>query len=276
MRNLEVLVLLCLACAINSTLVPVPRGGYRPKECVHEVPSESYVYKEQDGSISVETPEGTVYSIPPCYQWNKIKHTKQISDSGWIAYANYDGNSFTSFNGTWKVPSAPKSPKDDQIVYLFTGLQDDVGDEIIQPVIQWGADVDGGGAYWGVASWWVTSSGQALYSKEVKIKSADTIFGIINSMNSTTWYISALINGKTPTTLIVGNIAPQTFAAVTLEAYQMQSCNDYPSDGSITFTQLTLKDEGSIVTPTWTPNIIFNDCNQNVQTSNPKTVTISY
>jgi len=212
-------------------------------------------------------------SIPPCDQWRNLISRQ---DSGWIAYANFDGNSFTSFNGTWKVPSAPSSPNDDQIVFFFTGLEDSMGDEIIQPVIQWGADVDGGGAYWGVASWWVTSTGQALFSKEVKIKSGDTIFGIINSMNSTTWYISALINGKNPTTLIVGNISPQTFASVTLEAYQMQGCNDYPSDGSITFTQLTLKDQGSPVTPTWSPNVDFTDCNQNVQSSSPKTVTISY
>jgi len=266
--------LLCFIGGICSSLVPVPGVGYRPEECVHRVPSGSHLSKEKDGTVTVITPEQVTYSLPVCDLSNGLVEARQ--DSGWIAYANFLGN-FTTFNGTWTVPKNP-TKYDNQILYFFPGLVDSGDSEIIQPVLQYGPAPDGGGKYWAVACWWVTNTDQYVVSSEVKVSPGDSIFGYMNTMANTSWLIGAEINGKKSqsTSLIMSNLAPQTFASVTLEAYDVTACNNYPSDGSITFTNLAMKFEGKSVTPTWTPNIDFSDCNQNVQSSNPTTVTISY
>jgi len=275
MNTLLALGLLCFAYTIDCKLFPVPGVGYRPSECIHQVPIGSSLSKEKDGSVTVITPEQITYSIPPCDKMS-VQLARQISDSGWIAYANFNAGNFSSYNGTWKVPKLPKSLGDGQIVYFFTGLEDDAGDEIIQPVLQYGADVDGGGEYWGIACWWVTSSDQYIYSTLVKVAVGDTIFGYMNLLPNASWLIGAVVNGKPTTALTMANVATQTFSSVTLEAYQMQSCDDYPNDKGITFTSLIMKDQGKAVTPTWTPNVVFTDCNQNVQSSGAASVTISY
>jgi len=275
MNSLFALTLLCFAYTINCKLFPVPGVGYRPSECIHQVPIGSSLSKEQDGTVTVITPEQITYSIPRCDEWS-VQQARQISDSGWIAYANFNAGDFSSYNGTWKVPKLPKSLGDGQIVYFFTGLEDDQGDEIIQPVLQYGADVDGGGEYWGVACWWVTSSDQYIYSTLVKVSPGDTIFGYMNLLKNSSWLIGAVINGKPATALTMSNVATQTFSSVTLEAYQMVTCDDYPSDNSITFNSLTMKDKGKSITPTWTPNVEFNDYQQNVTSNSATSVTISY
>jgi len=262
-------VLLSVGNVISSTLVPVPGVGYRPKECVHEIPSGSIVTKEKDGSVTVSTPDLHIYSIPPCE--SSFIQSKQPRDKGWIAYASYGyAGNFSSFNGTWKVPTAPTT-YEDQILYFFTGLTEQSGSEIIQPVLQYGKTPDGGGEYWEVACWWV--NGAYLYSKPVTVQSGDTVFGYMNTLSYPNWELGASINGgQQQTNIIVSNYYPQVTAYVTLEAYQMTDCKEYPSDGSITFTDLVLDD----LTPTWTPTIEFTDCNHNVESNSPTSVTISY
>jgi hypothetical protein len=80
--------------------------------------------------------------------------------SGWIAYTywnNGTGKSITSFKTRWVVPPAPVS-NDGQLIYLFNGIQNyGYNYGILQPVLQWGASPAGGGSYWAVASWYVTS-----------------------------------------------------------------------------------------------------------------------
>jgi len=252
--------------------VPTPRG-MMPKECVHEVPSNSHAYKEENGIVRVENPDGSIDFFPPC-EFSHI--SRQVNDNGWIVYGVYNGNSFTSFNGTWKVPTAPSTTSDNQTLFMFTGLEDAFGDEIIQPVIQWGPSEAGGGNYWTIANWWVTSSGQALYSTLTKINIGDTILGTMVQHGTGSWAIAASVNSAKPTILNVNNISPQTMASVTLEVYNVLECTDYPADNSITFTKLSLADSGTIVKPTWQPQIIISDCNQDVSSSGPATVTINY
>jgi hypothetical protein len=82
--------------------------------------------------------------------------------SGWIAYTywnNGTGNSITSFETTWEVPPPPASDSG-QLIYLFNGIQNYGSNYgILQPVLQWGTSPAGGGPYWAVASWYVTSLG---------------------------------------------------------------------------------------------------------------------
>jgi len=289
LNSIVIVAVIFSLCIINSNsvrintnvdfdreMVVTPRG-YLPKECVHEVQSGSHAAKQSDGSVRVIQPDETIVYIPPC-DFKVTRNPRQAGDSGWIAYGLYYGTSFSSFNGSWLVPKNPTTTADNQTLFMFTGLEDGEGDEIIQPVIQFGPSYAGGAQYWAVANWWVTSSGQALYSTLVKIKPADKIYGsmVQKGDNSGVWTISALVNNKQPSSLVVENIAPQAMASCTLEVYGVNACTDYPSDGSITFTGLSLADEGSIVKPTWSPEVTETDCNQGVTSSDPTTVTITF
>jgi hypothetical protein len=267
---------LCLSVfgfvAATRDWIATPKGLKHP-DCVKEVPSGSVATKFRDGSISIETPNGEIITMPPCAHGSV---TKKPEDSGWIVYGNFEGTNFNIFNGTWKVPRAPTNTGDGQTIFFFTGLEDSGGDEIIQPVIQFGPSEAGGGAYWAAASWWVTSGGQALYSTLTNCNTGDNIFGYMIMQEQGTWDIGTVINGGAHTVLTVNNVAQQTFASVTLEAYNIQDCQDYPADGKITFKSLVLYDSNSQVSPTWSPDVEYTSCNEQVISSGPSTVTITY
>jgi len=269
----------------KNGLVPTP-AGYRPKECVHHIPNGYRASQNIDGSITVISALGNFRKFPPCKSWKQMKdkeeyeqvvrtpHSKNLEDSGWITWGSVSGQSYNSFNGTWNVPQAPSS-NDQQLLYFFTGLEDAQGDEIIQPVLQWGTSPAGGGAFWAVASWWVTSTGQSLYSSLSNANPGDTIDGTMQEHSPGSWTIDTLVNGGNLVSLSVSNVAPQQMASVTLEAYNVAGCNDYPADGSMTFSNLILEDSGTVQNPSWTPNVDFSNCGQGVS-QNGADVTISY
>jgi len=64
-------------------------------------------------------------------------------------------------------------------------------------------------------------------------------------------------------------------ATVTLEAYDVMACSDYPAS-SCTFAALSLEDGGTVVTPTWESNVIYSDCSENVSCEGFAECTISY
>jgi len=221
--------------------------------------------------------------IPPCASPQPLRSkaslhrqgTEAKRDNGWIVWGESMGTSYTSFNGGWKVPTAPVS-SNSQTIFFFTGFEDAAGDEIIQPVLQWGPSEAGGGAYWSVASWWVTSTGNALYSTLAPCNAGDAIWGTMNQTSSGNWTISGYINNANPTVLSVQNVNPQTMATVTLEAYSIISCGDYPAAGTITFTNMALEDQGSTVQPSWQPETQFTNCNEQVTVQTPSQVTLTY
>jgi len=255
-------------------------GGLRPSECVYGVPSNAVARKRPDGSILVKHPllDGGMKILPLCDEWmnrtSKGKSKKErLGDSGWIVYGSVTGDNFESFDGFWDVPQAPTA-NDGQLVYLFTGLEDSGGDEILQPVLQWGSSPAGGGAFWAIASWWVTSSGQALYSTLNQVNVGDSLTGTMTSTGSGSWTIVTTDNNN-PTTLNVQNIAPQQMATVTLESYSISNCNDYPASSTV-FTGMTLNDSGNEVQPEWQSNVIYSTCNETVNCPSFPECTITY
>jgi len=60
-----------------------------------------------------------------------------------------------------------------------------------------------------------------------------------------------------------------------MEVYSVFSCDDFPSSGSITFTDLTLESNHAPVKPDWTPMVDFTDCGQTFS-SDATTATISW
>jgi hypothetical protein len=269
---LSLLISLVAAIAIPDEYVLTP-FGYRHNSCVHGVTSGSAIIETNQG-ITVND-GGREYSISKC-----AAPTYGALPSGWAVYEMFQSTQgVTSYNGSWTTPGAPKDAAV-QTLFTFTGLQnaflagqptDTIS--IIQPVLQWGASAAGGGKYWSIASWYVGNQGTVVYSTLKQVANGAQIDGIMVLNSNKTWTISAS-TGSISSAITVSPGASELYAFVTLEVYSVTKCGDYPT-GTIPYTNLAVDVAGQSTTPSWTPTVTPG-CGENVATSSPSTVTITF
>ena len=141
----------------DESLVLTP-AGYMEKSKVHFI-SEGQQLNVRNGRLqSIDSHTGmTLHDFGDV----KITPTRLPAASGWIAYSYWTntGTPITYFTTNWVVPSAPTSQAS-QTVFLFNGMQDGATSTsyIVQPVLQWGPSAAGGGKYWAITNWYVSSS----------------------------------------------------------------------------------------------------------------------
>jgi hypothetical protein len=168
--------------------------------------------------------------------------------AGWITYAqwsNTTGQPINYFNTVYQVPAAPATGADGQLVYIFEGLQNAIsGSDIMQPVLQWGANLRFGGAYWCIANWYIWAGGSAYSGPEININPGTALEGSITNGGETDGsysYTSSFVNHPASAmTIAEGNsytnyndpnkgkialpaIPLQAAAFITLEAYHAVS-----------------------------------------------------
>ena len=264
--------------------LPTP-FGLAAKQQVLVVPSGSRI----EGESSVVLPNGTQVTIPA------HNTTDPFPDNGWIAYADWtysaSGYSIGEFDAAWTLPSAPSS-NDGQTIFLFNGLlPSSAGSLLIQPVLQWGVSACGGGAYWAMASWYVTSSGSYICSSLMSV-SYSSISGQMNGYNCKSsngqcdWVVQGtqFQNGNGYTTTLsyssnsqLDNLALY-WATVTLEAYNVAKCSDFPG-GEVTFSDLFFASDVApwqYPTPSWSTVVSDHDCYEAVTVNSPSSVTITF
>jgi len=279
------LCLFVLATAVLFSLVAADRTltpfGYISKKCVFHVPEDHFV--EDLGSLSVIKNEATdeiVQVVKPC-STSIQKRTTEFPE-GWSAYVYAQATPpIKQYNGSWIVPAAP-SEQESQVLFLFTGLQNsyDLADgvavtNIIQPVLQWGESEAGGGEYWALASWYVDSNENAYYSKltaQNSVNAGDTIQGnMFYVLASKVWTIQSIdVTTHTPTTLKIATNTTEPYAFVTLEVYNVDSCQDYPT-GTVPFTHLAFDQ----FTPSWSTEATPG-CGEKVSVGSATAVTITF
>jgi len=213
-------------------------------------------------------------------------------------FAFYNATSqATVFDRTWKVPRAPVGVQG-QLLYLFTGLvntwsppfaagteEDSTllgmqlaagAEDIIQPVLQWGAGPAGGGNCWSMASWYV--SDVAIHSDLKQTTSGHTIYGTMHKSNQNSWKIvTADKTSGTLTQISVqrDNTYYEPWAFVTLEVYEVASCLAYPND-PVAFKNLLVQANGVTKTPRWLVSSYQQICNEQVIIQTPSAVTIDW
>jgi len=285
--------------------VITPGGREVWSTCLHEVPSGSVVeVSEDESTTSVLLPGGARMEVPPCpmptrrvnlNRPNKPKPTEDAPDSGWQVWTTYQhpqNKTFTSFLGSFTVPSTPVGVKNfNAILYMFTGVQSDnwvpiAGEpsapptfDIIQPVIQYGSgSSNGGGNFWGLASWYVTLNNGALFSKLMKIPAGASVFGNMTMTSSDTWFIGGVVNGaSTNLTVTRPRLESQPWAYTTLETYNIPDCSWFPPSGSTSkFTGMALEDENGPVSPQWISNENQAHCSVAIDIDNPATLTFNF
>ncbi len=223
-----------------------------------------------DAALTASKPH---HSIPP-----------PITDS-WVASAFYQtGTPLGRIVASWKVPQNPTNVAQ-QTVYFFPGITTDYP-AILQPVLAY----RGYDNAWDLSSWNCCKDGTVWQSDTIAAKTGDQIVGDTyatcnNLRPCSSWNIDTrnLTSGQSVrlSTTYYGNLSISSAVAGALEVYSIDSCDQYPPDGSITFDDIGVYDYKlrRVHSPPWTSNNYSPDldvqCNYDVETT-PTSATIYY
>ncbi|HEY6978375.1 MAG TPA: hypothetical protein VH396_18885 [Chitinophagaceae bacterium] len=223
--------------AMATEMVLTPRG-FMPKDRVHFVESNYSLNIVGNKIQKIENTTGRVvqeFEETPAH--NTI--TNEALASGWITYAEWTNTAnkpINYFSTTWKVPSRPGT-NSGQTLFLFNGMQDgfDFSAHILQPVLQWGPSAAGGGPYWAITNWYVSSS-NAFYGSLVRVSTGTILQGIMQTTrrNGSKFNYNSSFKGYPVASSLQVNNARQLFwAAETLESYGVIKNSNYPPDTKI-------------------------------------------
>jgi hypothetical protein len=267
---------------VPDDFVPTP-GGYLHPSCIIAVGKGEQV--REDGQVGLA--QGAVRSVAPCpyaaysRDGQLLAHPGARAElqtvDGWVAELyNLTSGPATFLQTQWTVPPAPLN-QGSQIVYFFPGLQPTTANPsfILQPVLGWAA------GKWTIASW-SYGAGNAFHSDPIDVNPGETIlgtvqggqcneFGVCSNWNVIT---NRQNNGVTvlTTSTRAGQVLDMIFPAV-LEAYNINTCSQYPPSNKIDFTNITVEGRsGQEVHPGWIPE--FHDvqprCSTGINTSSTK------
>lgn len=271
--------LLCLfglvaVAPAQSQMVLTP-SGYRDRATIHVLKSGQSVQKRAGRYEIIEsTTHAVAQQIIP-----KLANSPGVNDSGWITDAVWqvpNDDSILSFSASWKVPPPPVQ-QDGQLLYVFNALTEAEG-AILQPVLQWGAAPIGGGNYWAVASWYVTSDGEAFTTQPIQVQPGQVLTGVITRFvqpsgepdNYTAQFVG--IEGTLLTTISVADL---TNAYEALEVYSVDSCTDYPT-GATAFSGIELQTANGNPSIAWTAENKVSDCGQHANVVGAGEVELVY
>jgi hypothetical protein len=227
-------------------------------DCIHEIPNGARVEVDNDGNITGDVtvngallahydrcPETPVITRPRGRTENLVNPPG--IGNGWVEASQWDVPLSSTDNidymaGTWAVPSNPLSTG--ALIYLFNGIEPSERNWVLQPVLQYGRSIAGGGNYWAIASWAVGSNGYVFHSPLGTVRPGDLISAYTRmtnvSGNTQYWGVVA----KDITTGVYSWITAGSsglhwtwaFAAV-LEVYNVTSCTQFPANGKAVFTK---------------------------------------
>jgi hypothetical protein len=255
-----------LIAALGLTLLPPAQvltpGGMRPRALVHTV-EPGQALQQLGEVVNVVDMTGEIVEGK-----DVLLQERPLLEAGWIAFTWWtnDGNQpLTSFSTTWRVPEPPATDAR-QTIFLFNGLQNSGPNYgILQPVLQWGPSAAGGGSYWTVASWYVTSRGQAFHTPLQRVEPGQTLVGEMQLLEAArgkyTW--SCELVGVPRTRLLLRNVAELKWSTESLEAYNVERCSDYPA-ALVEFSAIRMQTD---VHPEirWTPVDRVTDCDQHAE-----------
>ena len=255
-------------------------NGLHHKSCVRQIAPGERI----DAGGAVIHVNGQREQLPPCKYPRLSLHTGKELDSvsptvnGWVEYASWVSPSpLGSLFSQFVVPTPPTN--NGGTIFFFPGSEPSDGSTILQPVLQYGPSAGGGGNYWAAASWFCCPAGWQHYSPLINVNTGDTIIGTMGSScsgSSCNWSVTTIdMNTSKSTTLSSSNVTtPFTWnVGGVLEAYNVNTCNQFPASGTIGFiTVLSNQSGGGFVANYSNSGTICNG----VPTSTPLTVTLNY
>jgi len=258
---------------LDSLFQQVPSGKLVHKDCIHQIENGAVISHKGDKIVVSNGESKMEYSACP-HPSRNLRH-----GPAWKTWGQYrNANKITYLTGTWDVPSMPSSVSG-QILYFWNGVEPDDNSAVLQPVLQWGFTPAGGGDYWAVSSWYVSADHGSFFTALINCSIGDEVLGTLSIENNGTWIVTGE-NTRTSATTSFSYVpfsTDYTYAYEVLEAYNVDSsCNLYPPDGVVHFTNIAVEVAGQKVTPTWTPKTQTNECNEQTKVLSATAVDIVF
>jgi hypothetical protein len=249
-----------LAAAARPAGVPLnyvvtPNGLFHPS-CVHELADTDTLA----ANGSVLHADGSVAAFGACAYPRFGARGQVIPEgaapqpdyNGWIAASDSDANVTPPAGrmvANFTVPSDPTG-KVGQVLYYFPGLED--GQNVItilQPVLAWNGFGD---SRWTMTNWNCCNNGHTFHGSTIPVSTGDAIHGSMKGSSCagdvcSSWKLVSRDMTTTQATTFNTDAYGQAFTwyfGGVLEAYGVTLCTHFPSNGSITFTQVKVYDVG--------------------------------
>jgi hypothetical protein len=249
----------------NNELLNTPFGK-AAKSKFHYVGSGHYLSINQNSIQIINTKTGFIVDefnrtglseLGKAISNNENQHNDLNSKSvnGWITHAfcqiySPGVHPPIYFSSNWTVPSPPLNNAD-QLIYIFIGLSGASIQEngnstihIVQPVLQWGISPAGGGRYWAICNWYVSNNNQFFYDSLIKVSTGTELKGEIKliSLSDSLYNYNSSFENYGPG-LLVKNLPVLEAPYVTLEGFNVDNCNEFPSDEKIRMRDINIKTE---------------------------------
>jgi hypothetical protein len=260
---------LATASSAPTDFVATPHGYYH-QSCVY--------------SVDATTDATTLRNTPCAYPRVLIVGNAPGVADGWIEDASYTApKPAVKMTSSFVVPSVPSSSAS-QLDYFFPGMEPADGSIILQPVLAWGSNPAGGGAYFSLASW--SCGPSCVHGNLVEAAVGDKVSGTITGSSCTAagscdWKIITKdsTNGLSSTLTTTGDTEAYVwlFSGV-LEAYGVSACDQYPKAGKLEFSTVKFYDStNAMIKPTWATQTLDSSlgCNYAIK-STEETATLSF
>jgi hypothetical protein len=133
-------------------------------------------------------------------------------------------------------------------------------------VLQWGTSPAGGGNFWSVATWYVGPPGQPSFHSESvqRVNVGDPLIGVmtLSGQSAAGFSYDAGFFGVANSGWSIADVPELTWLVITLEAYSMAKCSDYPVVDRTTFFGNDVKQGNKRPPLVWTASSPVTDCGQ--------------
>jgi hypothetical protein len=190
--------------------------------------------------------------------------TGPLLPQNWVTYASVKGNPpqlIEHFESTWQVPHAPVF-QNNQVLYLFNGMQNAAQNQILQPVLQWGHSPWGGGNFWSCFPLFVDGQAGNVQVPPIgatPVAPGTYLTGYIHLLgqadgghfNYEVGFTSAGVQGPK----LMMTTDPMIEAVEVFETYFVAQAGNYPAQPITTFSAPHMMVAGTPgpVVPHWTP-----------------------
>eukprot|EP00036_Acanthoecidae_sp_10tr_P011507 CAMPEP_0182927124 /NCGR_PEP_ID=MMETSP0105_2-20130417/13272_1 /TAXON_ID=81532 ORGANISM="Acanthoeca-like sp., Strain 10tr" /NCGR_SAMPLE_ID=MMETSP0105_2 /ASSEMBLY_ACC=CAM_ASM_000205 /LENGTH=232 /DNA_ID=CAMNT_0025065051 /DNA_START=24 /DNA_END=722 /DNA_ORIENTATION=+ len=184
-----------------------------------------------------------------------VRHPNNDPSDSWMSYAEFAaGALITGFNATVTVPDRPRKEFGASPSFWY-GLQTATGDgALVQPILAWGQRESGFGIFLEVFDW--TDERDTQSPESYAVPPGDTLrqsVQYVADTNSYDMYIHSKATGKSISMnykLLPGQRVPETSAFIVVEHSPM-NCAEFPANGNVTFTDISIAVNGVKTTPRW-------------------------
>jgi len=202
--------------------------------------------------------------------------------SGWLSYAEYRAPNegiITAMNVTWEVPSEPSRHGGSPAFWFGTQTSNGNG-ALIQPILKW--ESSRYNIFHEIFDWTWSPFPHDEQGKRVRVQPGDSISSTLTYRPEDQSYDMFMASAQLGTSLTYNyklkkrQKKTESVAYFVLE-HQPSRCDEFPPNGQITFTDISVEVNGELVeSPVWVPKQEVPKCSSKVEVPDPRTVKISW